>query len=100
MSQTATGTYQGKTWDEKPYAEGDGGLKLTRASVTNAFHGDIKGEGTLEYLILYRQSEGVPFIGLERVVGRIGDRSGTFVLQHNGVYEGSTARATWTVVPG
>ena len=35
------------------------------------------------------------FIGLERVVGRIVDRLGSFVLQHSGTFEGGTAKATW-----
>ena len=40
------------------------------------------------------------FVGLERIVGRLGDRSGSFVLQHSGTFEGGTAKATWFVVPG
>ncbi len=100
MSTHATGTFEGKSWDEKPYAESDGGRKLVRASVTNVYHGDIEGEGTLEYLMFYPESGGVPFIGMELIVGRIGDRSGSLVLQHDGVYENGTAKATWSVVPG
>lgn len=100
MTIHATGTYEGKTWDEMPYAEGDGGLKLARASVTNAFQGDVDGVGTLEYLMVYRDTDGVPFIGYERVVGRIGGRAGTFVLQHTGTYADGKATATWSVVPG
>ena len=100
MRTHATGTFEGKTWDEKPYNEIDGGPKLTRASVTNSFHGDVEGEGTLEYLMIYRNERSASFIGLERVVGRVGDRSGSFVLQHSGTFEGDTAKTTWFVVPG
>jgi hypothetical protein len=100
MSTHATGTFDGKTWDEKPYSEVDGGAKLSRASVTNAFHGDIEGEGTLEYLLIYRDDGSASFVGVERVVGRVGGRLGSFVLQHGGTYEGGTAKATWFVVPG
>jgi hypothetical protein len=38
-------------WDEKPYNEIEGESKLTRASVTQTYQGDIVGEGTVEYLI-------------------------------------------------
>ena len=99
MSTHATGKFQGKTWDEQPYHEVDGGPRLTRASVTNAFQGDIEGDGTLEYLIYHDGGSG-SFIGMERVVGRIGDRSGSFVLQHNGTFEGGDVKGTWVVVPG
>jgi hypothetical protein len=96
----ATAVYEGKSWDETPLSGEKGGVKVTRASVLNAFRGDIVGEGTLEYLMVYRENGTVAFIGLERVVGRIGDRSGTFVLQHDGTFESEAAIWTWTVVLG
>ncbi len=100
MSTHATGTVEGKAWDEKPYTEIVGEQKLARASVTNAFHGDIQGQGTLEYLLFYRDDRSGSFIGLERVVGQVGNRPGSFVLQHSGTFEGGTVKATWFVVPG
>ncbi len=100
MSKRATATFQLKNWDEKPYSEINEGPKLTRASVTKSFRGDIEGEGTLEYLMIHRDDGSASFVGLERVVGRVGDRSGSFVLQHTGTFEGGTAKATWFVVPG
>ena len=100
MSTHATGTFEVKTWDEKTYDEIGGGAKLTRASITKSFRGDIEGEGTLEYLMAYREDGSATFVGLERVMGRLGGRSGSFVLQHSGVFEGGTAKATWFVVQG
>ncbi len=100
MSTQATATFQVKSWDEKPYNEIDDGPKLTRVSVTKSFSGDIEGEGTLEYLMIQRDDGSASFVGLERVVGRVGDRSGSFVLQHLGTYEEGTAKATFSVVPG
>jgi hypothetical protein len=96
----AGGTIEAKSWDEKAYHEMEGGQKLSRASVTNEFRGDIEGEGTLEYLMTYVDERSGSFIGLERVVGRLGDRSGSFVLQHSGTFEGGIVKATWFVVPG
>ncbi len=100
MSKRATATFRVKTWDESPYDEIDEGPRLTRVSVSKSFRGDIEGEGTLEYLMLHRDDGSASFVGLERVVGRVGDRSGSFVLQHSGSFEGGTAEATWFVVPG
>ncbi len=100
MSAHATSTFEIKAWDEKPFSEMEGGPKLTHASVTKTFHGDIEGEGTLEYLMVYHASGSTDFFGLERVVGRIGNRSGSFVLQHSGLDDGSAAKATCTVVVG
>lgn len=50
--------------------------------------------------MVHRDDGSASFIGLERVVGRLGDRSGSFVLQHTGTFEDGTAKATWIVVPG
>ncbi len=100
MTTQATATFEIKTWDEKPYVEFDGGRKLTRASVKKSFHGDIEGESSLEYLMAYAADGSANFVGLELVVGRIGERSGSFVLQHSGIFTGGVAQGAWFVVPG
>ena len=99
MSTHATGTFEPKTWDEQPYDENDG-VKLTRASVTGIFRGDIEGETRLEYLMAYPSDTYASFVGIERVVGRVGGRSGSFVLQHGGTFEAGVAKGSWFVVPG
>ncbi|HET9016282.1 MAG TPA: DUF3224 domain-containing protein [Thermomicrobiaceae bacterium] len=100
MSTTATGGYVGQTWDEHDFEGITGEPKLTRAHVTNTFSGDIEGTGTLEYVMVYREDGSVPFTGLERVDGRIGNRAGSFVLRHEGTFKEGVAEAHWTIVPG
>lgn len=100
MATHATGAFEYATWDEKPYEEGDDRPKLTRATVTNTFHGDIEGQSSLEYLMVYPEEQTGNFVGLERVVGRLGGRSGSFVLQHAGTFGGDGVKGTWFVVPG
>jgi hypothetical protein len=87
-------------WDEKPYSEAADLPKMTRASVTKTLSGDIEGEGRVEYLMVYRVDGTATFVGLERVTGRIGARSGSFVLQRGGVFENGHAKETYTIVPG
>jgi hypothetical protein len=96
----ATGTYEVKAWDEKPYEELEEGAKLTRASVTETFKGDIEGESTVEFLMMYPDASTASYVGLQRVVGSLGGRPGSFVLQVSGTFEGGVAQATWSVVPG
>lgn len=100
MTQRAVATFQIKSWNEEPIGELEGMPKLTHATVIKSFSGDIEGEGSLEYLMMYRADGSASFVGLERVVGSVGGRSGSFVLQHTGTFEGGTASATWIVVPG
>jgi hypothetical protein len=94
------GTFEQKTWDEKPYSEGEGEPKLTRVSATKSFHGDIEGEGSVEYLMVYPDESSALYTGLERVVGSIEGRSGSFVLNLDGTFEGGIAKTNWSVVPG
>ncbi|MGH7624574.1 MAG: DUF3224 domain-containing protein [Gemmatimonadaceae bacterium] len=100
MKTSANARFAIKSWDEKPYGEGPELPKLTRASVTKTFSGDIEGEGQVEYLMMYRSDGSATFVGLERIVGRLAGKAGTFVLQRTGVFEGGEARETYSVIPG
>ena len=97
---TTKGRFAIKNWDEKPYSEGDGVPKLTKASVEKTFTGDLEGQGHVEYLMMYRSDGTATFVGLERITGRIGGKTGTFVLQRIGVFENGEAKENYSVVPG
>jgi hypothetical protein len=92
-------TFALKAWDEKPYNELPGELKMTRSSVAYTYQGDIEGESTLDYLMVYRADGSGSFVGLERVIGRVAGRTGSFVLQHTGTFNNSDVSGTFLVVP-
>ncbi len=77
-----------KNWSENPFSELSGAGKLSHASITNSLSGEIEGEGSLAYLLAYPNQEGndVPFIGYERIVGRIGTQNGSFIVKHEGTF--------------
>lgn len=100
MRKSANARFTIKSWDEEPYSEGQGQPRLTRASVTKTYTGDIEGEGQVEYLMMYRSDGSATCVGLERVVGRIGGKTGTFVLQRTGIFEGGQAKESYSVIPG
>lgn len=100
MTKRANARFAITTWDEKSYSEGKDQPKLTKASVTRTFTGDIEGEGQVEYLMMYRSDGTATFVGLERISGRIGDRTGSFVLQRSGVFEDGQAKESYSVIPG
>src|SRR6185369_17034663 len=81
MEKTATARFAIKSWDEKPYSEGPDQPKLTRASVTKTFTGDLAGEGKVEYLMAYASDGSATFVGLERITGELAGKAGSFVLQ-------------------
>jgi hypothetical protein len=100
MAERATSTFEIKRWDENSYSEFDGGKKLTRARVTKTFQGDVEGEGDVEYLMMYREDGTATLVGLERIVGRVHGKAGSFVLQEEGTFEDGAARILWRIVPG
>ena len=100
VKHSANGRFAIKSWDEKPYSEGQGLPKLTRAVVTKTFTGDIVGEGHVEYLMMYRSDGSATFIGFERIVGSLAGRAGSFVLQRTGVFENGVAKESYAVVSG
>jgi len=100
MKRTAKAQFAIKGWDEKPYSEAPGLPKLTRATVSKTFSGDIEGESQVEYLMMYRSDGSASFVGLERVVGRLNGKSGSFVLQRVGTFEGGQAKESYSVVSG
>ena len=100
MTTQATGGFKVQSWDEEAYAELDEGVKLTRASVRQAFTGDLEGDGAAEWLMCGRADGSADFVGLVSVSGRLGGREGSFVLENRGTFDGKTAEGPWSVVPG
>lgn len=100
MKKSANARFAIKNWDEKPYSEGEGLPKLTRAIVTKSYTGDIEGQAQVDYVMMYRSDGSASFVGLERVVGRIDGKTGTFVLQRVGAFEGGLAKESYTVIAG
>ena len=100
MKTIASSRFAITSWDEKPCGENQDLPKLTRAVVTRTFTGDIDGKGYVEYTMMYRPDGSAAFVGLERVVGCVAGRTGSFVLQRTGVFEGGQAKESYFVIPG
>jgi Protein of unknown function (DUF3224) len=101
MAERLTGIFKIEGWEESAYSEGEDGRKLTQASVKQSFSGDIEGEGSVEWLMCYRPDQTAEFVGLQRIDGRLGGRSGSFVLlQSDGSFDGTEAKGQLSVVPG
>jgi len=88
-----------KTWDGQPYDQVTG-PKLTRAEVSYTYTGDIEGESTIQYLMFYRADGTGNSIGFERIEGKLGERAGSFLIQHDGTFAEKGVDGTFAVVPG
>jgi hypothetical protein len=72
--------------------------------VKKSFEGDLMAESTAELLMCQADEKdlaaGAGYVASELVTGRIGDRAGTFVMQHWGLSGGAPSRTAGHVVPG
>src|SRR4051794_27009558 len=96
---TLNGSFEVASWDESPYEEREG-RRLTRASVTQRFEGDIAGDGSAQWLMAYQPEGTARVVGLQLVDGQVAGRRGTFVLETAGEFDGAVARWEANVVPG
>lgn len=100
MTTNGKASFTTKSWDEKPYTEIDAERKLTRTHAVFTYTGDIEGEGTVDYLMAYSPNGMGSFVGLERIVGRVGSRTGSFVVQHTGTFNPKSVNTHWSFVSG
>lgn len=99
MPTHAKGTFLTTSYDMQPFHELEGAPSLYHYKQSDIFSGDIQGEGTNQNVVVMNADGSATFIGYQRIVGKIGDRTGSFILQHTGSTEGSITKGSWTVVP-
>ena len=96
----ARGKFTVKSAGEDAYEALDNDVRLTHAQGTQTFTGDIKGDGAVHWLMLYRGDRTAQFVGMQRISGSIGGRRGTVVFAAQGVHDGKGSRIKLEVVPG
>jgi hypothetical protein len=94
----ATGTFTVDTFDATPL-DGDGGV-LARIEMTKTFSGGLTGTSTV-FMTSARTAveDSAGYVAIERVVGVLDDRDGTFLLQHSGTSDRGLQTLTVSVVP-
>ncbi len=99
MSISASATYENDSGTETAYDEPAGGPSLFRATVRRRFQGALSGESIAEVLIC-RSADRIGYVASDRFIGRLADRSGTFVFQHGGPIDRGVLRSFGYVAPG
>lgn len=98
MSIRTISTFAIDSWEAVPYDEQDG-VSLSRTRLTKTFHGDIEGQSTAELLMCGAHDGSAAYVGMERIVGSIQGRTGSFVLHHSATVMRDAQSASWTIVP-
>src|SRR5687768_12329623 len=93
------GTFEIKATFEPPYSTADG-VTLGRASFEKRFTGALDASSTVEMLAARTPvADSAGYVAIERVAGTLDGKTGTFVLQHNGVMTRGAPALAVTVVP-
>ena len=99
MTEHASATFKVEGWNEEKTVEGEVGA-ISLARVEQSLSGEIEGSGLAQWLMCYREDQTADFVGLQRVEGTVGERSGSFVLTSNGTFDGKVAAGEMRVVDG
>ncbi|AXF57375.1 DUF3224 domain-containing protein [Salicibibacter kimchii] len=100
MSMKAQSSFKLTEANEIPYSEVGEGSKLTRGYFEVEYNGELQGKGDLQELKCYLPDDSATVYGFERITGRIGDKSGSFVLEHVGKFENGLLKSKRNVVQG
>ena len=97
VAHKAIGTFEVKI---TPQGSPEGGSGVGRMSLDKTFSGDLEGTSKGEMLTAMTEVKGsAGYVAIERVVGKLGGRSGSFAFQHSGTMNRGAPQLTITVVP-
>jgi len=99
MKHHAKGWINITSYESKIYDEAGGG-KISEVHVADEFSGDFVGTGSARFLMVTDAGCGDHFTGMERFIGKLGERSGSFILQNSGKLKDGVLQSEWLVVSG
>ena len=98
MTTHAVATFTLDAWDQETWDDAEGAT-LAKARVTKTFSGDIEATSIAQLLLCTAGEGSAVYVGLERIVGSVHGRAGTFVLHHTATATGGEQSGSWTVAP-
>jgi hypothetical protein len=98
-TQRATGRIDVMSYDVKPY-DTSGPFTISEVTITEEFSGGLAGVGSMRLILVTEPDESVHFTGMERFLGQLADRSGSFILRNSGTMKDGELESTWKIIPG
>ena len=81
LKMRANGRIEVKASDDKILDQQADGPTVHILDITEDFVGDVEGKGHVRFIQAALEDGFASFVGIERVVGKIGGRSGSFLLR-------------------
>jgi Protein of unknown function (DUF3224) len=98
--QHAIGKFDVQVTPQQPDSEAARIANLGRMSIEKQFHGDLQATSNGEMLAAQTEVKGsAGYVAMERVVGVLRGRTGSFVLQHIGTMNRGVPEMSVTVLP-
>lgn len=93
----ATGSFEVKV---TPVNEKSDDPLLGRMMLDKQYHGDLEATGKGQMLTAGSPAKGAGgYVAIEKVVGTLNGRTGSFILQHSGTMTNNKPQMTITIVP-
>ncbi len=88
-------------WEPAVADETDEIADIARARIRKQFTGELEGTSVANAILYQTPVKSGGYAAIERITGKIGDREGTFVVQHSGIRDAAgEGPAYGDVVPG
>jgi hypothetical protein len=100
MARRLSSTFTVSDWDERELAGAAHAPRHTTAHYVVSYIGEVSGTSTIDLVMVYTASGEVPYTGYEFFEGQIGQRSGSIVFEHSGVFDRAGATSQLRVVDG
>jgi hypothetical protein len=100
MTQRVEGSFEVTSWSEEQAGGLEESAKVSTAAIGQRFTGGIEADTISDTVMTYHEDGTAEFVSYQRVVGRVGDQTGSFVLRGLGRYDGQEATTELEVVPG
>lgn len=99
MKRRVKGSFDVKRGMEPPCDLGDG-IEAAHMRFDKRFHGDLDATSVVHMLAVGTAVEGsAAYVAIERIVGSLVGREGSFVMQHSGTMDRGVPSLALTVVP-
>ena len=99
LRQRAVGRINVTSLESTPY-DAAGAFSILEVNVTEEFIGDLTGAGAVRFIMVNEPEGAAHFTGMERFLGKLGEQSGSFIMQNSGTLKDGVLRSVWRVIPG
>ena len=99
MPTRATATFRVDSFVPQPFDDG-ADARLGQVRLTKTFQGDLEGTSVVMMLSARPEVAGSgAYVAIERIVGAVHGRAGSFLLSHVGLADRGVQSGSWVIVP-